>query len=579
MVSYASQNLTLGSGGYIAMVAPGAGITGIVGVYGSEWISSNTVVATGTAGQFDVFVNQASAHLAIDILGYFRAPSGIPAGTVTNVATGTGLTGGPITTSGTINLAATQLLPTTACSNTQVAKWNGSAWACAADNDTNSGGTVTGVTASAPLASSGGTAPNITLTGTVPVANGGTGATTLAANGVLIGQGTAAVGTAVGVAGQVLAGTAGAPAWTGSPSLSGNLALVSSTATTGNILKGGAPFIHNFGTDNTFVGLGAGNLNPTMTGSNNTASGQGALGGNTTGGSNTASGRSALQINTTGTSNTASGSFALFGNTIGSANTASGFQANGNNTTGISNTANGVDTLLSNTTGNENTAVGRGALLSNTTGNFNTAIGYFANVSSGALTNATAIGNGAVVNANNKIRLGNASVTVIEGQVAYTFPSDRNQKENLRPVDAEKVLEKLRAMSITSWNYIGHDPKAFRHYGPMAQDFHAAFGHDEVGAFGTDTTINVGDIAGILMVAVQGLDSQVQKDRHTIEAQAAEIVGLKAAAARTTAAQTAEIAGLRAAVAEVADLKRQMAHMVRLLDQRGTGTVTAGLLK
>ena len=39
-------------------------------------------------------------------------------------------------------------------------------------------GTVTAVTASAPLASSGGTTPNISLTGTVAVANGGTGATT-----------------------------------------------------------------------------------------------------------------------------------------------------------------------------------------------------------------------------------------------------------------------------------------------------------------------------------------------------------------------------------------------------------------
>jgi hypothetical protein len=43
------------------------------------------------------------------------------------------------------------------------------------------------------------------VTGTLPVANGGTGATTLTANGVVFGNGTAAVGiTAVGTAGQVL---------------------------------------------------------------------------------------------------------------------------------------------------------------------------------------------------------------------------------------------------------------------------------------------------------------------------------------------------------------------------------------
>jgi hypothetical protein len=39
-------------------------------------------------------------------------------------------------------------------------------------------GTVTSVTASSPLASTGGTTPNISLTGTVAIANGGTGATT-----------------------------------------------------------------------------------------------------------------------------------------------------------------------------------------------------------------------------------------------------------------------------------------------------------------------------------------------------------------------------------------------------------------
>ncbi len=52
-------------------------------------------------------------------------------------------------------------------------------------------GAVTAVTASAPLASSGGNTPNISLTGTVAVANGGTGLGTTPANGkILIGNGT-----------------------------------------------------------------------------------------------------------------------------------------------------------------------------------------------------------------------------------------------------------------------------------------------------------------------------------------------------------------------------------------------------
>ena len=124
----------------------------------------------------------------------------------------------------------------------------------------------------------------------------------------------------------------------------------------------------------------------------------------------------------------------------------------------------------------------------------------------GNLTNATAIGNGALVNASNKIRLGNAQVTVIEGQVAFTFPSDKTQKENFLPVDGEAVLGKIRGFELSSWNFIGHDPKKFRHYGPMAQDFYAAFGHDGLGQISTETTINSGDMAGILMIAVQALE-------------------------------------------------------------------------
>ena len=146
--------------------------------------------------------------------------------------------------------------------------------------------------------------------------------------------------------------------------------------------------------------------------------------------------------------------------------------------------------------------------LNNTTGNNNTAIGFGANVSAGNLTNATAIGFRAIVNASNKVRLGNTAVTVIEGQVAFTASSDKTKKENFEPVDGEEVLGKIRGFELTSWNFIGHDPKEFRHYGPMAQDFFAAFGHDGVGQIGTETTINSGDLAGILMIAVQALEKR-----------------------------------------------------------------------
>jgi hypothetical protein len=129
-------------------------------------------------------------------------------------------------------------------------------------------------------------------------------------------------------------------------------------------------------------------------------------------------------------------------------------------------------------------------------------------VSVGNLTNATAIGSGAIVNASHKIRLGDRFVSVIEGQVTFTNVSDKTQKENFQPVDGEEVLGKIRGLELSSWNFIGHDPKKFRHYGPMAQDFFAAFGHDGLGQIGSETTINSGDLAGILMIAVQALEKR-----------------------------------------------------------------------
>jgi trimeric autotransporter adhesin len=299
--------------------------------------------------------------------------------------------------------------------------------------------------------------------------------------------------------------------------ITGNLQLPPSTASGGVIKSGGLSFIHNFGTDNTFIGSNAGNL--TMTGyGRNTACGYMSLVSNTTGYSNTASGYLALFQNTSGYFNTAGGDQALALNTTGNDNTATGVWALSSNTTGYNNTASGWAALSNNTTGSGNTASGEAALLSNITGINNTAIGYQADVSTWNLTNATAIGSGAGVNASNKIRLGNSAVTVIEGQVAYTFTSDENQKENFLPVDGDEVLRRIRGFDLTSWNYKGQDPQQFRHYGPVAQEFFAAFGHDGVGTCGDSTTINSGDMAGIMMIAIQTLEKRTA-EVETIKAE------------------------------------------------------------
>lgn len=242
----------------------------------------------------------------------------VSGGTVTSITPGTGIAGStPITTTGTIQIAGPYQLPQT-CTDGQVATSTGagSNWTCA--TPVVSGGTVTGVTASAPLASIGGTAPNISLSGVVPVANGGTGRSSLASNGVLYGQGSGAIATAVGTDGQLLAGTAGAPQWTSSPSIAGNLSLPDSTASIGNILKGGIRFLHNGGgPTNVYLGNGAGSYSP---GNGNAGLGSQSLRSLDGGSGNTAVGNGALALLTTGNFNVAVGINAGNANPTGSNN-------------------------------------------------------------------------------------------------------------------------------------------------------------------------------------------------------------------------------------------------------------------
>jgi len=269
----------------------------------------------------------------------------------------------------------------------------------------------------------------------------------------------------------------------------GNLNLDDSSIASGNILKSGVLFLHSFGTENTFIGSNAGNL--TFQGSGNTAIGYEALENLESAGSNTAIGAEALESNTGGSFNTAIGTIALRNHRFGDNNIAIGEASD-----------------FGNQFGRGNTVVGNVTFRNNQAGVNNTGIGFLTDVYAPELVNATAIGFAAVVNASNKIRLGNTQVSVIEGQVPYTFTSDRNQKENFQAVDGEQVLRKLGGFNISSWNYIGHDPQQFRHYGPVAQEFFSAFGHDGVGTIGTPTTINSGDLEGILMIAVQALEKQ-----------------------------------------------------------------------
>ena len=100
----------------------------------------------------------------------------------------------------------------------------------------------------------------------------------------------------------------------------------------------------------------------------------------------------------------------------------------------------------------------------------------------------------------------NIGVALNHNSNAWVSVCDENRKENFVQLNGEEVLQKLSKMNFTSWNYKQQDPKMYRHYGIMAQDFYNAFGHDTYGTIGNDTTVNPIDMIGIDMSAIQALE-------------------------------------------------------------------------
>ncbi len=91
---------------------------------------------------------------------------------------------------------------------------------------------------------------------------------------------------------------------------------------------------------------------------------------------------------------------------------------------------------------------------------------------------------------------------------SFNPTSDRNAKENFEPINSREVLEKVAALPITRWNF--KQDKTSEHIGPMAQDFHAAFGTGS-----DDKHIATVDADGVALAAIQGLNQKMEeKDRE-----------------------------------------------------------------
>lgn len=376
----------------------------------------------------------------------------------------------------------------------------------------------------------------------------------------------------------------------------GSRALRNNTTGSFNTALGARALLSNTsGSNNTAAGADA--LRQNTTGIRNSALGNGALQSNTTGLGNSAGGYFALNANQTGSFNSAFGVLALEKNTA-SNNSAIGAEALRNNTTGENNVAAGYLAALSNTTGDNitavgvqalegtsdgqgsnlvavgykalqtrgeganNTAVGTEALLG-TTGSGNTAVGYRAglNIQTGSnntaighltsinptVSNSTAIGNGATVTVSNTIRLGNANVTSIGGQVAWSVVSDGRVKKDvqqnapgldfvlgLRPVsyyiDRQKAVELTMGSLYNAANVGKVEADTERHIGFIAQEVDALIKEKKLSFDVVDRSAENGQVFGLrYSLFVVPLINAVQEQQNQIDLLFQKVEKLKAA--------------------------------------------------
>ncbi len=122
------------------------------------------------------------------------------------------------------------------------------------------------------------------------------------------------------------------------------------------------------------------------------------------------------------------------------------------------------------------------------------------------------------------------------GDASWSSVSDRNMKENFENIDGEEILEQLKALEVTKWNYKGNSDNV-KYIGPMAQDFYSTF---KLG--GTDS-LGISTLAfdGINMAAIKALILRTEK-LEELE--------------KTVADQDKEIQALKLQIAEIKELLR-----------------------
>jgi hypothetical protein len=102
--------------------------------------------------------------------------------------------------------------------------------------------------------------------------------------------------------------------------------------------------------------------------------------------------------------------------------------------------------------------------------------------------------------------------------------SSRDAKTDFESADGNSVLARVAALPISTWRY-KDAASDDRHLGPVAQDFHAAFGLGR-----SAESVAPTDLAGVALAAIQALNAQVAERDARIEALEQRLARLERAA-------------------------------------------------
>ncbi|HET7464658.1 MAG TPA: tail fiber domain-containing protein, partial [Longimicrobium sp.] len=112
-------------------------------------------------------------------------------------------------------------------------------------------------------------------------------------------------------------------------------------------------------------------------------------------------------------------------------------------------------------------------------------------------------------------------VQVAAGGSSWAVISDRNRKGDFLNVNGEDILARIRGLPVSTWRYRDEEDRSTFHIGPMAQDWHRAFGFTA-----DDHTINMSDFDGVNLAAIQALEARttrLQAENDQLRAQNASL--------------------------------------------------------